>query len=167
MCDVQNGVCFWTCSLILGHMNSETSDVLTSNASLSALASSSLTPLPACWWWLLAISELHPSSTLSSCSPHSLIDWSVVFVFNASLSALAPSSPMTLSACWCLLLAFSAIFPSSTFSCSRDRSSVWTAVSVFNSSHSSPMTLTACCFPSRSPSFRTKAHCVQVLTFQM
>ena len=44
-----------------------------------------------------------------SCSHSRLSDWSAVFVFNASLSALAPSSPIMFPACWCRLLAMPAI----------------------------------------------------------
>ena len=39
------------------------------------------------------------------CSPARSSDWSVVFVFSASLSARAPSSPILLPACSCWLLA--------------------------------------------------------------
>ena len=71
-------------------------------------------PLPDCWCWLLAMSAIHPSCKLPSCSPPRSSDWSVVFVFNALLSALAPLSPIRLPAClWCLL-AMSAIRPSSS-----------------------------------------------------
>ena len=42
------GMCLWTCSLLPGQISRKTSDVLTSNASLSALVPSPLIPLPAC-----------------------------------------------------------------------------------------------------------------------
>ena len=60
-----------------------------------------------CWQCLQFIN-------LSFCSLPRFSDWSVVFVFNASHSALAPSSRISLSICWCCLLAISAIHPSST-----------------------------------------------------
>ena len=133
------------------------------NASLSAIAPSSPMLVSACWCLLLAMSSIHPSSTLSlfshlpgpvlsvlclSSMPHSVHlllllqcswllvcvglrqclqfihfplltccsllrfnDWSVVFVFNASLSALVPSSPMSLAACLCWFVAMSSIHP--------------------------------------------------------
>ena len=88
-------------------------DVFFFNASLSALAPSAPIQLSACWCLLLPMSATHPSSLLPSCSPNRFSDWSVVLVFNASLSALAPSAPILLSACWCLVLAMSEIRPSS------------------------------------------------------
>ena len=130
--------------------NNQVSDVFVFNASLSALAPSAPMLLSACWCWLLAMSAIHPSSTLSSCSPHRFSDWSVVFVFNASLSALAPSAPISLSACWCWLLAMSAIHPSSSLSsCSLHRLSDWSVVLIFNASlsalaPSAPNQLPAC-----------------------
>ena len=88
-------VCVLLCSLLLFHYFSETIEVLTFNASLSAL-----TPfapiLSSCWCWLSAMSEIHPSSSLSSCSPNRCSVWSVVFDSNASPSARTPSKPIML-----------------------------------------------------------------------
>ena len=114
---------FWPCSLFHCHINSVVNAVFVFIASLSALAPFAPMLLPACWWWclLLAMSAIHPPFSLS-CSLHRLSDWSVVFIFNASLSALAPSAPILLAACWCLLLAMPAIHPSSPLSsCSQQR----------------------------------------------
>ena len=130
--------------------NSEVSDVLVFNASLNALTPSAPMLLSACCWWLLAMSAIHPSSLLSCCPPNRSSDWSVVFVFNASLNALVPSVPISLSACWCLLLRMPPIHPSCTLSsCSRCRFSDWSIVLVFNASlsappPSAPMWLSAC-----------------------
>ena len=81
------------------------------------------------------MSAIHPSSTLSSCSHNKCSAVSVVFVFNTSLSALAPSAPISFPACWCLLLAMSAFHPSSSRdSCSLVRSKDLSVVFVFNTS---------------------------------
>ena len=105
LCEVGNGSCFWFCSLFHCNMNNEVSAVLDFNASINASVPSAPISLTACLCWLLAMSAIHPSLSLSSCSRLRLRDWSDVFVFNASLSALAPSSPIPLTACSCLLLA--------------------------------------------------------------
>ena len=76
---------------------SDWSVVFVFNTSLNEHTPSAPILLTACWCWLLAMPEIHLSS--SYCSPSRLSDWSVVFVFNASLSALAPSSPMSFPAC--------------------------------------------------------------------
>ena len=129
---------------------SDWSVVFVFNASLSALAPSVSMPLPARLCLLLTMSAIHPSFSLSSCSHPRFSDWSVVFFFNASLSALAPSTPMSFPACWCLLLAISAIHPIfSLSSCSLVRSSDWSVMFVFNASlsvlaPSAPMPLPAC-----------------------
>ena len=115
--------------------SSDWSPVFVFNASLSALAPSSPILLSASWCWLLAVSAIHPFFLAFFCSLVRFSDWSVVFVFNASLSALAPSAPILLSACWCWLLAMSAIHPSSSLSCcSPSRLSDWSVVFVFNAS---------------------------------
>ena len=75
------------------------------NASLSALAPSAPTSFPACLCWLFAMSPIHPSSSLSSCSHTRFSDWSVVLVFNALLSALAPSASIILPA-WFFAITF-------------------------------------------------------------
>ena len=67
------------------------------NASLNDLAPSSPKLLPAWLCWLLAVSAIHPSSSLFSCSQYRSRNWSVVLTFNASLSAHAPSSQIMLS----------------------------------------------------------------------
>ena len=93
---------------------SDWSVVFVFNASLSACAPSSPIWLSTCLCWLLAMSALHPSSVLSSCSHPRSSAVSVVLVFNASLSELAPSAPIPLSACWCWLLTMSATHPPSS-----------------------------------------------------
>ena len=118
------GVCCWQ-SLQFIHLpsllscshsrSSVVSVVLVFNASISALAPSAPMLFPACWCLLLAMAAIYASSTLSSYSPCSFSVLSVVLIFNASLSALAPFIPMLLTACLCLLLAKSAIHPSCTF----------------------------------------------------
>ena len=96
------------------------------------------------------MSAIHPSSSLPSCPPSSFSDVSVVLTFNASLSAFAPSSPILLTACWCLLLAMPAICPSSSLSsCSLCCCSVSCSFLTFIASLSAPvpfvsMTLTVC-----------------------
>ena len=132
------------------HKFNDCNVVFVFNASLSAIASSAPMLLPACWCWLLVMSAIHSSSSLSFCSRSRSSDWSVVLVFNASLSALAPSAPILLPVCCCLLLAMSVIHPPSSFSsCEHLRLSDWSVVFVFNASlsafaPSSPISFPVC-----------------------
>ena len=88
-------------------------------------------------------------------------------IFNASLSAFAPSSPPLLSACLCWLLETSALQPSfSLSSCSQHRPSDWSVLLTSNALPRCSLRLgthcrrrTAPARPPRRPSTQTRVTC--------